>query len=196
MTNRPAPVGGKKELRAFFKELCRHKAASGGPSEEAQNKIVQHLAQFLEKHSGTWGGYRALPFEADIHGLEKEAARIANKSLPSLRWVYPRMHGSALEFVAPSLWAREERFGIEQPVEGEVVPLNQIQGLLIPGLAFDRQGNRLGRGKGYYDQTLSSFDGIRVGVAFSWQIAENEIPHETHDIKMNFLVSETGIHKC
>lgn len=181
-------LGSKKEARAFFKELLRTRAASGGASALTQEKMIQHLQQFLAQHSGTWGSYRALPSEASVSGAEG--------GNPKLSWVYPRMIGSQLEFVVPSLWATEERFGIAQPVQGTVVPLDKIQGLLIPGLAFDRWGNRLGRGKGYYDQTLASFNGLKVGVAFSWQVSQDELPHEDHDVKMNYILTEAGLRKC
>jgi 5-formyltetrahydrofolate cyclo-ligase len=113
----------------------RTKAASGGASAHAQEKMIQHLHLFLEKHSGIWGSYRALPSEVSVEE--------AGNGNPKLTWVYPRMVGPQLEFVIPTHWTAEERFGVTQPVEGTVVPLNKIQGLLIPGLAFDRWGNRL-----------------------------------------------------
>lgn len=66
--------------------------------------------------------------------------------------------------------------------------------ILIPGLAFTLKGERLGRGKGYFDRFLSSFDGVKVGVAFSDQVMST-IPTDKHDEVLDYLVTETEIYK-
>ena len=64
--------------------------------------------------------------------------------------------------------------------------------LLIPGLAFTRTGNRLGRGKGFYDRYLVQFRGVKVGVCIEEQILP-EIVTERHDASMNMLVTDREI---
>lgn len=64
--------------------------------------------------------------------------------------------------------------------------------LLVPGLAFSKNGARLGRGKGFYDGYLKDFKGIKIGVLFSCQI-ENEVPVEPHDESLDFLITENEI---
>lgn len=66
--------------------------------------------------------------------------------------------------------------------------------LFIPGLAFTKKGARLGRGKGYFDRFLSSYSGIKIGVAFEDQIFE-DLPVDEHDELMNYLVTEKKIYK-
>lgn len=66
--------------------------------------------------------------------------------------------------------------------------------LLIPGLAFTEQGERLGRGKGYFDRYLSKYDGVKVGVCFSDQVFK-QIPTDEHDELLDYLVTETNIYK-
>ena len=66
---------------------------------------------------------------------------------------------------------------------------------LVPGLAFDRQGWRLGRGKGYYDRMLAGLGGIRCGVAFDFQHVES-VPHETLDQKMDWIITPDGLAKA
>jgi 5-formyltetrahydrofolate cyclo-ligase len=63
---------------------------------------------------------------------------------------------------------------------------------LVPGLAFSEKGERLGRGKGFYDRYLSSFRGITIGLAFDEQVI-GEVPIEAHDELIEFLVSESKI---
>ena len=66
---------------------------------------------------------------------------------------------------------------------------------LVPGVAFDSAGNRLGRGAGYYDQLLASANGRKIGVAYDWQILD-AVPTEKNDIPMDIVVSEKRIVRC
>lgn len=66
--------------------------------------------------------------------------------------------------------------------------------LLIPGLAFTTEGVRLGRGKGYFDRYLASFDGIKIGVAFESQVFK-QLPCDDYDIDMDYLVTEKNIYR-
>ena len=59
---------------------------------------------------------------------------------------------------------------------------------LVPGLAFDKLGYRLGRGKGYYDRLLRDSRGIKIGIAFDWQIVDR-LPVERHDVPVQFLIT-------
>ncbi len=88
-------------------------------------------------------------------------------------------------------------YGIQEPVKSLIgvqppfhAPLQQVW--LVPGIAFDRSGNRLGRGKGFYDMLLEGADGVKIGVAYDCQIAD-AIPSELHDISMDYVVTESQI---
>ncbi len=84
-------------------------------------------------------------------------------------------------------------YGILEPVEGAGIDREALcsSGLLwlIPGVAFDLRGNRLGRGGGYYDRLLAGAEGTRVGVAFEWQLVQ-EIPTAGHDVRVHGIVTE------
>jgi len=72
------------------------------------------------------------------------------------------------------------------------VPLTQIDVVLVPGLAFDRFGNRLGRGKGYYDRFLRRLPTgtLTIGLAFDGMI-HDQIPHDKNDCPVNMIVTES-----
>ena len=72
------------------------------------------------------------------------------------------------------------------------VPVTQPDVWLVPGLAFDRKGNRLGRGKGYFDALLQNAPGIKIALAHDFQLLD-EIPVEPHDVRMDFIVTETQV---
>ena len=79
------------------------------------------------------------------------------------------------------------KFGVSEPLpECEEIPLNQFDLVLVPGVAFDLCGNRLGRGRGFYDRILAVASGIKCGVAYNFQLLE-QIPTEAHDAKVNFI---------
>jgi 5-formyltetrahydrofolate cyclo-ligase len=83
------------------------------------------------------------------------------------------------------------QFGIpEPPPDAETIPLNALDVVLVPGVAFDRAGRRLGRGLGFYDRLLAEVPGIKCGVAYDWQIVP-ELPAEPHDISVDFIVTPT-----
>ena len=82
-------------------------------------------------------------------------------------------------------------FNVPEPRSScAVLQLNRLDVTLVPGLAFDRAGWRLGRGKGYYDRLLANAGGSFWGVGFDWQLVET-IPGEPHDVVLNCIVTPT-----
>ena len=103
---------------------------------------------------------------------------------------YPRFEGKALSFHPISSLAEliPGRFGIREPAPGRSP--KQLDLILVPGLAFSAQGNRLGRGAGIYDRFLSTVPQttFKIGVCFEFQRVPR-IPHEPHDVTMDAVVS-------
>ena len=85
------------------------------------------------------------------------------------------------------------KFNIPEP-KGDAVNINRIELIIIPGIAFDKSGNRLGRGNGYYDKMLQNYNGIKVGVCHDIQII-NRIPKDSFDQSMNYIISEKNFIK-
>ncbi len=80
---------------------------------------------------------------------------------------------------------KQQHFGIYQPIKGRVneVPLEDIDLIVVPGIAFDKKNFRLGRGHGYYDRFLSALPNHTrtIGLAFDFQVLE-DLPKDSHDI--------------
>ena len=88
------------------------------------------------------------------------------------------------------------KFGIREPKNGcPEMPLNQLDFILAPGVAFAWDGRRLGRGKGYYDRLLSSVCGLKCGIAFDEQIVD-EIPTGPHDIRFDYILTPSRWLAC
>ncbi len=118
-----------------------------------------------------------------------------------------RREGKILAFpvtdpVSNSLTFREFRrgdklisgaYGIkEPPIDSPLCTPDKSTLCVLPALAYDRTGNRLGQGKGCYDRFLSSFDGVSLGIIPSELLLES-LPHEEHDKPVSLLVTEKGI---
>jgi 5-formyltetrahydrofolate cyclo-ligase len=83
------------------------------------------------------------------------------------------------------------KFGIHEPTASCTrAPLNRLDFILVPGVAFDLHGRRLGRGKGFYDQLLADVRGRTCGVAFDEQIV-GDVPIEPHDVSLNCILTPT-----
>ncbi|MCC8094749.1 MAG: 5-formyltetrahydrofolate cyclo-ligase [Tannerellaceae bacterium] len=81
-------------------------------------------------------------------------------------------------------------FGIREPLpQGPPCPEQEIDLILVPGIAFDRQLNRMGRGKGYYDRLLSTLTALKIGLCFDFQLRET-IPCESFDVPMDMIITE------
>lgn len=84
-------------------------------------------------------------------------------------------------------------FGIPEPIDTEAtVPESAVDLIIVPGVAFDRQLNRMGRGKGYYDRLLSTLQAPKIGICFNFQL-QNNIPVEPFDKKMDLIITEKEI---
>lgn len=117
--------------------------------------------------------------------------------LPDVHWALPRVAGTRLA-IHPYCEKRLvwHRFGMLEPEQGlPIIQPQEIDVVLVPGLAFDRQGCRLGYGGGYYDRFLSTTPAMRVGIAWDSCVAD-EIPCTHLDQRMDWLATPTRVFHC
>ena len=94
------------------------------------------------------------------------------------------------QYTGPECLKEGEQFGIGEPTGPEFTDLNSVQMIIVPGVAFDRHNNRMGRGRGIYDRLLKSTpNAYKVGVAFNFQMVEL-VPTEEFDVPMNAVITE------
>lgn len=87
---------------------------------------------------------------------------------------------------------RQGAFGIYEPAGDILADISQMEVVIVPGVAFDRRGNRVGRGRGYYDRLLSGCHAIKIGICHDFQILEG-IPADSHDVTMDYVVTNDEI---
>lgn len=131
--------------------------------------------------------FSALAGEPDVLASWPDGKRIA----------LPRVEGDDLKFhwVAGRAELQPGRFGILEPAAEAPDAGSGFDLILVPGMAFDLRGGRLGRGRGFYDRFLPTARGLRVGVCFEDQIVD-DVPSEAHDLRMDFLVTPSAIYRC
>lgn len=87
---------------------------------------------------------------------------------------------------------KKSNFGILEPTGTDFTNFSEIDLAIIPGRMFDRQLNRLGRGKAYYDRLLTKLSSYLVGVCYPFQLI-NEVPTESHDFPMDCIITPDEI---
>lgn len=85
-------------------------------------------------------------------------------------------------------------FGVNEPSEKNIASIENIDVVIVPGIAFDKKGNRVGFGKGCYDKFLVKTDCVKIGFCYSFQLVE-QIAVDEYDIKMNYIITEEGMVK-
>jgi 5-formyltetrahydrofolate cyclo-ligase len=136
--------------------------------------------------------YQALPSEVDLSPLAEQRADLA------ARLVLPRTPatGHRLSLHHWSAAREPHRHGYDQPVaSAPEVDDREVRVVLVPGLAFDRRGVRLGRGGGYYDRLLARLgpEVLVIGITAD-RIVDVDLPCEAHDAPMDRLATATGVY--
>jgi 5-formyltetrahydrofolate cyclo-ligase len=156
---------------------------------EISNRVIEALFGLLSgRLPGTASAYLAMEGEVDVTGL---FAR-----LPGWRWVLPRVESDlGLTFRDRDVGREDHRWGMEQPADqGPVIPVAEIDVFLVPGMAFDSAGHRLGRGGGYYDRVLAARRGDSVAIGITWSGGlMAALPVEDHDQQVDLVVTEDGV---
>lgn len=174
--------------KALLRAKMRGIAGERGDSTTLSADLSRHLRHWpLWQSSAMIAAFSPLAGEPDaLHPWPVEK-RIA----------LPLVMGSGLKFrwVGSPEELQPGQFGILEPAKDAPCAGSTFDLILVPGLAFDRRGGRLGRGKGYYDRFLCETTGLRAGIGFEDQIVE-EIPCEAHDVRVDFLITPAGIFPC
>lgn len=146
--------------------------------DSASTRLCEQILQDAGlRKSKSLGIFLSLPDEPNLRPalqiLQREGCRLAlpfpnEDSTWAFHWI------SGLEGTAQGPW------GLEMPLKGDAVSAADLEAILVPGRAFTRDGQRIGRGKGIYDRLLSSPCARRIGFGFACQLQET-LPQEAHD---------------
>ena len=176
----------KDEIRQEMR--VRRKAASARERADASSVVCAKLEAL--GRSSTTAVYLATSDEIDL------SAYITHMLWCDVRLVAPRWNGETYELAVlnglDAQCLRRGPMGIMEPVDAEIVPAKDVSLWIVPGLAFTRDGGRLGYGGGWYDRLLAaaSKDSAKLGVAYSFQIVD-ALPAEPHDVQLTAVVDDS-----
>lgn len=196
-------IASKKTKEALRKDLLeRRLALSRAEVSAASEQLCARLASFRPLRAAEkLAGYAAIRAEIDL------SAYLDQRHAEGAQVFLPRVEGPG-EMVFAPLAGRDELipgpFGVAQP-SGLPVSIGEIDVFLVPGVAFDRGGNRLGFGGGYYDRALRRARSTRapgaqpmllVGVCYDWQLLDARVPAEEHDIAMDVIITDQQVFRA
>jgi len=192
------PAERKREIRQAI--LARRSQLSDAFQKEAAASLVAPLKDLLAQHLASVprplhiGVYAAMRRELDLALcwplLQAWPATLYFPAV-SRGQLLP---GAVSPDQAPDDVLRPGHFGVPEPPKDQLLECwPDLDLILVPGLAFDRLGNRLGWGKAYYDRLLAALPSrtLRVGAAYAFQLLDN-LPSEPHDQRMDLLLTPDG----
>ena len=184
-----------EQRRAMRRELRERRAALSPEERAAVSAAVgSQLAKIAAlSRSPVVGGYRAIRGEVDIDAaltrLHDDGAMVT----------VPRVSGDHMDFLP---WTSGSEtitgsFGIDEPINGEPVQFSRHDVVLVPLVAFDETGQRLGQGGGFYDRAIAAAGAARpllIGVAHAFQQVRS-VPVEAWDMPLDAVVTEERVHE-
>lgn len=174
----------KVDVRLVIKQ--RNKCLTKVEREAQSAAVLSRLANHpCFKAAQTIMLFSSLPDEVDTHAFIRQWAKTKRILLPVVKG----------DDIMLRLFTSEEdmqkgAFGINEPTGLTFDKLDEIDLIIVPGMAFDKEGHRLGRGKGFYDRFLSQPDiksAYKIGICLPHQLLET-IPTEAHDITMDEVI--------
>lgn len=161
-------------------------------SEEHRKKAAQSVEEKLRpliQDSKIVVSYNSINEELDTNSLN---LRLAEEN----RLAMPRIEGEKLTLYRVTDMSKQlvtGPWGLAEPDPSfcEEIPIQQVDAILVPAIAFDSRGHRLGYGKGYYDRLLKKLQKkcLTIGIAYKEQLISHDLPNELHDQTMKEIIT-------
>ena len=184
-------IAEKKELRAKY--LALRSQLSDDVRKEKDARLFETLTSLAcFKTADTLLAYYPVRGEVGLISIVEEALRLGKK----VAFPISDKESLTLDFriISSLSELKEGGYDIPEPPKTAKKLTNTATALcIVPALAFDRDGFRLGYGKGYYDRFLAGFDGITVGLAYSEFLAD-EVPALENDVRVDLIITEKEVH--
>jgi len=177
-------VSKKKRLRQEMKQIMGFIV---NKSERSQHLLEVLLERDLLQGVKSISIFITLEDEVDTLSIVEHCWK--NKIVVTVpEFVETNKNGFVLRQWGKSDHLFETQYGIFHPRNSKIIALDKVDLIFVPGMAFSKDGKRLGRGKGFYDRMLKLFDGKTIGLCFKEQI-KAEIPVGDHDVKVDEVIT-------
>ena len=193
-------MNGEKEKKIRLREKIKGLLSKYNPSLlEAKSKLIQSHLFSLPEYKDSPLPMFYVSIEREVHTHEMIKAALSQKKEIALPLILKSQNIILPCKISDFLDLESGPFGILQPSKEKIqsVSISSLDFVIVPGIVFDKKGNRVGRGKGFYDRFLKlmSPQTTKIGFAFSFQIVE-QVPVNENDIAMDKIVTENGVIKC
>ncbi|HHW15076.1 MAG TPA: 5-formyltetrahydrofolate cyclo-ligase [Firmicutes bacterium] len=189
-----------ERVRLRRQVLAARKALTPTQRRTASSRLARHFLALPEvAQARAIALYLSLPDEVDTAPVLEGLRKLDPPPLLAAPVVLPKRRMEMYPIPAEPAALHQSPFGIpEPPAEGEPLSPTDFAIIVVPGVAFDRSGYRLGYGAGYYDRYLSQLSfahrPLLVGLAFSVQLVP-AIPAAPHDVPVDLIVTEEGVQR-
>jgi len=179
------------EKHTLRRRALERRSALAPEERERLSRLIREKLERLEEY----GKAKTVAFFYPVKG-EPDLLPLLKKALKEKRVLLPKVEGEEIKLYRVGRLEELKRgaFGIPEPEGGEEVPPEEVELFLVPGLLFDGEGYRLGFGRGYYDRLLGRSGGLKVGVAYEFQVVDR-LPRERWDAPVDLLVTERRIRR-
>lgn len=184
----------KKQMR----QMLRERVAAIGPEEAHARSVTAGgllCAQREYQSADVIMIFLSTAHEVETGQVALQAwADLKRVLAPRVSWEQRRM--LPIEIKSLTTDVRAGLMGLREPIEGMPIPVADIDMVIVPGLGFDAQGNRLGRGRGFYDRFLAhrDFRGVACALAFEEQFVDL-VPHDDTDVRVHMLVTDRQVRR-
>jgi len=189
----------KNEIRENAR--IKRRAISVQKSQEKSQAIKKNMfSTTVFQNAKTVLFYVSKGSEVDTHAMIKESlGNSPSNCIGIKRVVVPVTDMNAGELLLSEIHGLDElkpgSFGVPEPEIISKVEPSEIDLVIVPGLAFDSSGGRIGYGKGFYDRFLKNINAKKIALAYNFQVIES-VPSDPHDVKVDKIITEQGIVEC
>ena len=159
-----------------------------------KSKKIENTLFNLQKYKNSKIIMFFVSFNSEVHTHDMIKQALNNKIVVIPKVMHKEIEPSIIidfDNLVPS-----GNFGILEPIEAMKISNKNIDLILVPGIAFDEEGHRIGYGFGYYDKFLRKVPkAVKIGLAFDFQVVD-KIPREMHDVPVDLIITEKRIIVC
>jgi 5-formyltetrahydrofolate cyclo-ligase len=190
------PEPGKTPTKTALRDEARRIRSSLSPAqiENMSRHVCRHVLGVLDGIDPVMV-YVSKPLEVHTHSLLDDLLSRGTRIVVPI--IEQETKTLRLSYLTDSTHLITSTFNVPEPI-GREIPARpeDVRAVIVPVLAFDRRGHRLGYGAGYYDRFLASCPSLtKIGLAFSCQEIPS-VPHDSNDVPMDHIITENGVLDC
>ena len=177
----------KNSLRAYYKKV---RASSDESSRKEYSRIITKKIMSADFYRNTDTVFTYVSFSTEPDTKELIRCSLNNGKKVAVPYCIPETSIMKFFYIESEQQLKKGSFGIYEPVAEECEEAMEKSGIIIvPGLAFDSRGYRIGYGRGFYDRYLPDFNGEKIGICYNNCIRKCVL-HDSLDVRVNYIITE------